>query len=262
MTQGTDTAGTVRLEVEGHIATVTIARPEKRNAIDVATAMGIAHAVDRIETDDQIWIGILAADGEVFSSGADLAVLAAEGPARLLTREGGFAGLTQRKRAKVLIAAVDGPALAGGCELALACDLIVASSAASFGLPEVRRGLLAGAGGVVMLPRLLPRNVAMHMLTTGLPLAAADAHRYGLLAALVEPGGALAAALDLAGVIAANAPVPVRASRQCVAAADELPGREVWQVMNDVIEVIGRTDDRLEGMRAFVEKRPPNWTGR
>src|SRR5947208_4042830 len=204
----------VDYEELGRIAVITIRRPEARNAVNGDVAAGIEAAIDRLESSADAWVGILTGEGPVFSAGADLKAISAGGAGGLQTERGGFGGITRRERTKPLVAAVDGPALAGGCEIALACDLIVASRQAAFGLPEVKRSLVAAAGGLFRLPRALPRNVALEIVLTGDPIDAERAHALGLANQLVEPGQALDAAIALAERICANAPLAVRASRR------------------------------------------------
>src|SRR5438105_8266618 len=206
----------VEYEQRGRVAVLTINRPEARNAVNGEVAKGMEAGIDRLEEDPEVWAGVVAGNGPVFSAGADLKVIASGGPQELITERGGFGGIAQREREKPLIAAVDGPALAGGCEIALACDLIVASRQAAFGIPEVKRSLIAAAGGLFRLPRALPRNVALEMAMTGDPIDAGRAYGFGLVNELVEPGEVIDAALALAERICANAPLAARASRRLV----------------------------------------------
>jgi enoyl-CoA hydratase len=252
----------IAYETEGHRAVITINRPEARNAVNAEVARGIEEAIDRLEADDGLWVGIVTGVPPVFSAGADLKEINAGRAAGLNTKRGGFAGITRRERTKPLIAAVDGPALAGGTEIALACDLIVASTGARFGIPEVKRSLVAAAGGLFRLPRKLPFNVAMELTLTGDPIEAARAHQFGLVNVLCEPGEALEKARELAGRIEANAPVAVRASRQVVLSAmteDEATG---WRLSGEAMALAMGSEDLKEGLVAFIEKRPPVWTGR
>jgi len=248
--------------VNHRVAIITIGRPEARNAIDGAVATGIEHALDRLEGDSECWVGILAGDGPVFCAGADLSAIASGQAASLRTERGGFAGLVHRERVKPLIAAVDGPALAGGFEMVLACDLVVASRRAAFGLPEVKRSLVAAGGGLFRLPRTLGPKVAMELILTGDPIAAELAYELGLVNILVDPGQALEAAQSLAARIVANAPHAVWASRAVAAKAMSEDDTTLWRLTAEAFAKVGRTDDFAEGPRAFLEKRPPTWTGR
>jgi enoyl-CoA hydratase len=198
----------------------------------------------------------------VFSAGADLKAIASGKADELRTRRGGFGGITRRERTKPIIAAVDGPALAGGCELALACDLIVASRRAVFGVPEVKRSLVASAGGLFRLPRALGPQVAMELLLTGDPLSAERAYQLGMVNHLVEGGEALAGAEAMAQRINLNAPAAVRASRQVALAALSRNDDELWKLSAEQFVTVGQTEDFAEGPRAFIEKRPPVWKGR
>ena len=251
----------VTYELQGHVALITIRRPEARNAVNGEVAAAMEAAIDQLEDDPAAWVGVIAGEGSVFCAGADLKAIAAGQAGALSTAKGGFAGIANREREKPLIAAVDGPALAGGCEIALACDLIVASTAAAFGLPEVKRSLAAAAGGLFRLPRAIPRNVAMEVILTGEPLTAERAHQFGLVNTLVEPGQALAAASELAERICANAPLAVRASRKVVAAAATATDEELWKMSIAAMGQLMQTEDFQEGPRAFIEKRAPQWQG-
>jgi enoyl-CoA hydratase len=253
---------TIEYTTEGHRALITINRPEARNAVNAAVASGIEEAIDRLEADDALWVGILTGVPPVFSAGADLKEINAGRFAALSTPRGGFAGITRRNRTKPMVAAVDGPALAGGTEIALACDLIVASANATFGIPEVKRSLAAAAGGLFRLPRRLPFNVAMEMTLTGDPIDAVRAHHFGLVNVLCEAGEALDQARELATRIEANAPVAVRASRQVVLAAMTEDEDSGWQLSAEAMATAMGSEDSKEGLMAFIEKRPPQWTGR
>jgi enoyl-CoA hydratase len=253
----------VDYELQGRVAVITIRRPEARNAVNGEVASGMEAAIDRLEEDPEAWVGVVAGEGSVFCAGADLKAIASGQAAALNTAKGGFAGITRRQREKPIIAAVDGPALAGGCEIALSCDLIVASTAAAFGLPEVKRSLVAAAGGLFRLPRALPPAVAMEVILTGDPIPAERAHQLGLVNDLVEPGQALSAAKALAERICANAPVAVRESRKIVLAAlSGLGDDELWSITGAAFGKVAQTEDFAEGPRAFIEKRPPAWKGR
>ena len=198
----------------------------------------------------------------MFSAGADLKAISSGGGGGLGTERGGFGGITRRERTKPVIAAVDGPALAGGCEIALSCDLIVASRAASFGLPEVKRSLVAAAGGLFRLPRALPPKIAMEVVLTGEPITAERAHALGMVNELVEPGQAVEAAKVLAERICANAPLAVQESRKVVSLADTADDESLWAMSGEAMGRLARTEDFQEGPRAFIEKRAPAWQGR
>jgi enoyl-CoA hydratase len=246
----------------GHVATITINRPQARNAVNGEVAAGIEEAIDFLEGDESIWVGIVTGVPPVFSAGADLKMMGAGRATELYTDRGGFAGIARRERSKPLIAAVDGPALAGGTEIVLACDLVVASTAASFGLPEVKRSLVAAAGGLFRLPRRIPFNVAMECVLTGDPIAAETAHRFGLVNHLSEPGQALAMAHELAARVEANAPFAVRESRQILLQAALADDEVGWRLSTQGIAKAMQTEDFTEGINAFVEKRPPIWSGK
>jgi len=209
-----------------------------------------------------VWIGVLTGAGPVFSAGADLKVVAAGQFAEMITERGGFAGIVSRERSKPIIAAVDGRALAGGCEIVLACDLVVASTEAQFGIPEVKRSLVAAAGGLARLPRKLPWNVAMELAMTGDPIDAERAHQFGMVNRLCEPGQAVEAAMELADQINANAPLAVRASRKLVLASLEHTDTEIIELSGSEMASLAGTEDFAEGPMAFIEKRDPAWKGR
>jgi enoyl-CoA hydratase len=252
----------VEYATESHVAVITINRPDARNAVNAEVANGIEGAIDRLEEDDSLWLGILTGVPPVFCAGADLKEINAGRLPYLSTERGGFAGITARSRTKPLIAAVDGPALAGGTEITLACDLIVASTTAIFGIPEVKRSLIAAGGGLFRLPRKVPFNIAMELALTGDPIDATRAHQFGLVNDLCEPGQALETARALARRIEANAPVAVRAARRVMYAAmteDEATG---WRLSGEGMAEAMSSEDMAEGLTAFIEKRPPNWAGR
>lgn len=250
----------VRLERQGRIAVITVDRPRVRNAVDGQVAHQLSAHLDTFEAEDGLWVAILTGAGGTFCAGADLKMIAA-GRSDATTHHG-FGGLTSRQRDKPLIAAVEGPALAGGFELVLACDLVVAAEGATFGLPEVRRALLAAAGGLVRLPHRIPRHLAMELALTGDPIDAERAAVAGLVARVVPDGSALGAAIELAETIAANPAVAVRSAR-AVVEASAIDGESAgWERGRAAMAVVAAAEDFAEGPRAFLEKRAPVWTGR
>ncbi|MDE3176947.1 MAG: crotonase/enoyl-CoA hydratase family protein [Pseudomonadota bacterium] len=253
------TSDLVLVETRARALVVTINRPQARNAINRRASEAIAEALDRLDADASLSVGVLTGAGGHFCSGMDLkAFLAGE---RVELEGRGLAGLVERPPNKPLIAAVEGYALAGGCEIALACDLIVAAQDAQFGLPEVRRGLIAGSGGLLRLPRRIPRNIAMEYALTGRMMSARDARGFGLVNQLVAPGTALDGALALAHEIAANGPLAVAMTKQVIDASSDWPADEIWTRQKEILERVIVSDDAREGARAFAEKRAPNWTG-
>ncbi|MBE7193281.1 MAG: crotonase/enoyl-CoA hydratase family protein [Gordonia polyisoprenivorans] len=247
---------------DNHCALIRLNRPDARNAVNPAVAEGVERALDAAENDDSVWAVIITGAGETFCAGADLKTIASGDFGGIETSRGGFAGIVKRRRSKPVIAAVNGPALAGGCEIALACDLIVASNTASFGLPEVKRSLVAIAGGLIRLPQTLPRNLAMEIALTGEPISAARAAQFGLVNHLCERDEVLEVARRLAQAITANAPLAVQATRQVLLDSMTASPDEVWKIGWRAVKPLFATDDFAEGPRAFVEKRAPRWTGR
>lgn len=244
---------------EGAVLVITINRPEVRNAINRATSGAIAHALDLLDSDPTLAIGILTGKGNHFCAGMDLkAFLAGE---RVELEGRGLAGIVERPPSKPLIAAVEGYALAGGCEIALACDLIVAAENAQFGIPEVRRGLIAGSGGLLRLPQRIPRQIALEYALTGKAMSAADARHWGLVNRLTQPNGALDGARALAAEISANGPFAVSMTKRIMNESPTWPPAEYWVRQRDMLEQVIATNDAREGALAFSEKRAPRWTG-
>ncbi|MCU1359427.1 MAG: putative enoyl-CoA hydratase [Ilumatobacteraceae bacterium] len=256
----------VQYRVQGRIGIITLNRPEARNAVNGDVANGVEAAIDQLENDPDVWVGILTAntdgqDGPVFCAGADLKAINSGGGGALATRRGGFAGFVYRERDKPIIVAVDGLATAGGCEIVLAADLVVASTRSSFGLAEVKRNLIAGAGGLFRLPRAIGQAAAMEAILTGDPIPAQRAYELGLISRLVEPGETMNAALALAEKICTSAPMAVQASRKVVLAAAYESDETLKAMTSAGMGAVMASDDIKEGLMAFIEKRPPQWTG-
>jgi enoyl-CoA hydratase len=247
----------VRVDADGGVLVITIDRPEARNAVNLAVAEGIAAALDRLDGDDEVRVGILTGAGGVFSAGMDLKSFAAGEP-RPHVADRGFAGIVQAPPRKPLIAAVEGWAVAGGFEIALACDLIVAARDTRFGIPEVKRGLIAAGGGLIRLPRRIPYHVAAELALTGDPIDAERAHALGLVNRLAAPGEALAAARELAATIAANGPLAIAATKRMLTADES----DAWERQRAIAGAVLASEDAREGARAFAEKRAPVWRGR
>ena len=249
----------VILERDGSVLTIIINRPAVRNAINRETSEAIAAAMDLLDSDPSLSIGILTGAGEHFCSGMDLkAFLNGE---RVELEGRGLAGIAERPPVKPLIAAVEGYALAGGCEIALACDLIVAANNAHFGIPEVKRGLIAGSGGLMRLPQRIPPQIALEYALTGQPMAASKAGHWGLVNRLTEPGGALVEARLLAHEISRNGPLAVRMTKLIMSQSTNWPVDQKWSKQNEILEQVIASNDAREGALAFSEKRAPVWTG-
>lgn len=250
----------VHVEQSDGVQIITINRPEVRNAINTETAVAIAAALEKLDARDDLVAGVVTGAGKTFCTGMDLkAFLAGERP----SVEGrGFAGITEKSSDKPIIAAVEGHAVAGGFEIVLACDLVVASETAVFGLPEVKRGLLAGGGGLLRLPRKVPHQLAVEWSLTGEYFTAHTAYEAKLLNRLVPEGQALAEAVALAKAIAKNGPLAVRATKQIIAQARDWSNDEEFERMREIYEPVRSSADAKEGALAFKEKREPVWQGR
>jgi enoyl-CoA hydratase len=250
----------VLTERRERVLLITINRPDQRNAVNAAVAAGIAAGLDELDGEASLSVGVVTGAGKGFCAGMDLkAFVAGERP---YAGDRGFAGIVERPAEKPLIAAVEGFAVAGGLEVALACDLIVASRGARLGVPEVKRSLVAAGGALLRLPRTLPRNLALELALTGDPIEAERAYELGLVNRLTEPGEALGTALELAEVIAANGPLALRATKRILTAAADWPEAEFFARQRELAEPVMRSEDAREGATAFAEKRPPVWKGR
>ena len=250
----------VLTERRGRVLVVTINRPDQRNAVNAAVAAGIAGALDELDAEAELSLGVLTGAGKGFCAGMDLkAFVAGESPH---VGDRGFAGITRRASIKPLIAAVEGFAVAGGLEVALACDLIVAARGAKLGVPEVKRSLVAAGGALLRLPRSLPRNVAMELALTGDPIIAERGAELGLVNRLAEPGEALPTALALAEAIAANGPLALTATKRILTESPDWPDSEFFERQSEIAQPVMRSEDAREGAQAFSEKRAPVWRGR
>lgn len=249
----------IETEKRGHIFIITLNRPEARNAVNGDVAEGIEAAIDTFEGNDELWVGIIASSGKVFCAGADLKAISAGDAGRLSTKRGGFAGLVKRERTKPLIACVNGPALAGGCEIVLASDMVVAAEEAIFGVPEVKRSLVPAAGGLFRLPRAVGPAVGMELMLTGDPIPADRAHALGLVNYVTTQDKLMETTLELAGRIAANAPLAVQRAMQVTKRAMMDSDDDLWAASADAMRFLAGTEDFKEGPRAFIEKRAPVW---
>jgi len=248
---------TVNVEVRERVLVVRMERPEKRNAIDTQMATGISDALDRLDDDPELWVGILTGTSEIFCAGTDL-----RDGLGARTERGGEYGVMRRQRRKPLIAAVEGVAFGGGMEIALACDLIVASTSARLALPETRRGLVPTSGALFRATRALPLHIAKQLMITGTELTGERAHALGLVNFLTEPGGAVERSLQLAADICLSSPVAVQSALAAVASQLEAADRVGWEATKHATEAIAASEDAREGIAAFFERRTPQWRGR
>jgi enoyl-CoA hydratase len=252
----------IQTETRGHILVIRLNRPQARNAFNRQMAHDFEAIIDAYEADPDLRVAVICAEGPTFSAGQDL-IAAAKGEFAATQRRGGF-GVMRQPPEKPLIAAVEGQALAGGMELTLCCDMVVASTAAVFGLAEAKRGLVAVGGGCFRLPSRVPIPIAMEMILTAEPRSAEDMHRFGYVNRLVAPGQALDAALELAALVARNGPLAVKASKAIAsrAVAEQWTDAEAWKHQAQITAPMADSEERREGLRAFAEKRDPVWTGR
>jgi enoyl-CoA hydratase len=250
----------VLAERRGNVLLITLNRPEVRNAVNAALAAGVGGALQELDDDDGLSAGVLTGAGGFFSAGMDLgAFVKGEVP---WFDDRGFAGITQRASRKPLIAAVEGFALAGGMEIALACDLIVAAKGAKLGIPEVKRSLVAAGGALLRLPRRMPYHVVMELALTGDPLPAERFYELGLVNRLAEPGSSVEVALELAGRVAKNGPLALAASKRILEEQFDWSAAEMWQKQGALTGPVMASEDAKEGASAFKEKREPVWRGR
>lgn len=249
-------ADEVLTEVRGNVLVITLNRPDAMNAIDSALAQGLLDAVEQLDGDPSLRAGVLTGAGRGFCSGMDLKAFLRDGPPKA------FFPFIEHGSRKPLVAAVEGFALAGGLEVALACDLIVGAGGAKFGIPEVKVGLFAGAGGLMRLPHRVGASLATEMALTGEPITAERGLEAGLVSRVTERGGALDGALELAARIAPNAPLGVAASKTLIRESHGLTEAEFWALQGPRLQAVFTSDDAKEGPRAFAEKRPPEWSGR
>jgi enoyl-CoA hydratase/carnithine racemase len=250
-------------ERRGHIEILTINRPEARNAINGGVSKAMSTAMDELVDDPDCWVVVITGSGDkAFSAGMDLKAFASGEGGDIIGASGGFAGLTMRDFPKPIIAAVNGSALAGGFEIMLSCDLVVAAEHATFGIPEAKRGLIAGAGGLIRMPKRLPMAVALELAMTGDPIDAERAQSLGLVNKVVPAATLLDEALALAERIAANAPLAVRYSKSVMKRAADVPESEGWKINQEAVGIVFSSADAMEGPVAFAEKRPPNWQGK
>ncbi len=253
----------VLFDVADHIAIITLNRPDKRNAVNGAVAQALDWCVKEVDANDDIRVAILTSSLEsTFCAGADLSEIAKGNGAALGTKDGGFAGFVDHPRSKPWIAAVRGNALAGGCELPLTCDFIVAADDSRFGLPEVKRGIMAAAGGVHRIVRALPRNVGLELVATGDPLPAERAYQLGLVNRMVASAKVLDEAKTLAQQIAVNAPLAVKESLLIARMGQEMTDKDLRKMSREKAAIVMSSEDAKEGPRAFLEKRAPVWKGR
>lgn len=251
----------VVLERRVGVLIITINRPKVRNAVNFEVALAVAAALDELDADPLLSVGIITGAGGTFCSGMDLKAFAATGQ-RPEIEGRGLVGLTEAPPKKPLIAAVEGYALAGGCEIVLACDLVVAADTATFGIPEATRGLVAGSGGLIRLPQKIPRQIALEYALTGEYFSAVLAHQWGLVNRLRPTGEALNGALELAAAIQRNGPLAVQMTKRIVVESQGWPANEVWDRQRSLVDATLATDDAHEGALAFSEKRPPRWVGK
>ncbi len=250
----------VLTERRGNVLLITLNRPEVRNAVNAALAEGIGNALEELDADDGLSVGVLTGAGGFFCAGMDLGAFIKGESSWYGDR--GFAGIAQRSARKPLIAAIEGFALAGGLEIALACDLIVAAKGAKMGIPEAKRSILAAAGALLRLPRRMPYHLVMELALTGDPFPADRFYELGVVNRLVEPGATVDAALELAAQIGKNGPLALIASKQILQQQFDWSSAEMWEKQGEIVGPLFNSEDAKEGASAFKEKREPVWKGR
>jgi enoyl-CoA hydratase/carnithine racemase len=258
--QSAPAAEPVLTERRGNVLLITLNRPEVRNAVNAALAAGVAGALEELDGEEELAVGVLTGGGGFFSAGMDLGAFVKGESAWFGDR--GFAGITQRASRKPLIAAVEGFAFAGGMEIALSCDLIVAAAGSRFGIPEVKRSLVAAGGALLRMPRRMPYHVVMELALTGDPIPAERLAELGLVNRVVEPGTAVDAALELAGRLAKNGPLALIASKRVLQEQYDWSTSEMWDRQGQIVGPVFASEDAREGSAAFKEKREPVWKGR
>jgi enoyl-CoA hydratase len=255
----TDTENPVLTERRGGVLLITLNRPDARNSVNRALAEGVAGALDELDADAELQVGVLTGAGKGFCAGMDLKAFVAGESAWVGDR--GFAGIVQRSSRKPLIAAVEGFAVAGGLEIALACDILVVAKGAKLGIPEVKRSLVAAGGALLRLPQRVPYGIAMELALTGDPISAERGYELGLVNRLAEPGGAVDAAIELAGAISKNAPLALVATKEVLEKQRGWGDAEFWDEQGKITGPVFTSNDAREGSVAFAEKREPKWTG-
>jgi enoyl-CoA hydratase len=253
-------ADEILTERRGRVLLITLNRPDARNAVNSALAQQLADALDELDQDDVLSAGVLTGAGKGFSAGMDLKAFVQGDRPHIGDR--GFAGITRRSATKPLIAAIEGFAVAGGLEIALSCDLIVAAADARLGIAEVKRGLVAAAGALIRLPKRIPYHVAMELALTGESIEGRRGYELGLVNRATEPGDALRTALELAEQVAQNAPLALAASKRIIAHAQDWDEQEAWRRQDEIAAPVMTSEDAREGATAFAEKRAPEWRGR
>lgn len=251
----------VQVDIQDQVLIITLNRPEARNAINYDTAVQLAAALDELDNNPELVVGVLTGAQNTFCAGMDLKAFAKDGQ-RPYVGDRGFAGICERPPRKPLIAAIEGYALAGGLEVAMSCDMIIASESAKFGVPETKRGIVPGSGGMLRLPRRVPQVIAMELVLTGDMFSAEQAAMWGLINRVVPEGEALAGALELANRIKANGPLAVQVAKQVISESSDWPLAHMFDIQRPRIAQVFSSADAKEGATAFAEKRKAVWQGK